>query len=68
MNPSKDQQQNEDDNTLNNRRIRRGPNRGRGPAMPEPENVTTTTAASTPTFRYVNFGGDRNVRVFVTLV
>jgi len=50
MNLNQDKQQNEDGNAPNTRRIRRGPNRGRG-SMPEPDNVVPTVTASVPTFR-----------------
>mmetsp|Transcript_15831 Transcript_15831/g.36490 ORF Transcript_15831/g.36490 Transcript_15831/m.36490 type:complete len:557 (-) Transcript_15831:102-1772(-) len=50
MSSNNDEQQNDDDSSLNRSRIRRDPKRGRG-AMPEPDNVVSSVAASTPTFR-----------------
>ena len=50
MNPNQQHHESQDNDSPNMRRIRRGPNRGRG-AMPEPDNVVPTVAASVPTFR-----------------
>jgi len=50
MNPNKEKQRYEDDNSSNTRRIRRGPNRGRA-TMPEPDNVVSAIPVSAPTFR-----------------
>jgi len=50
MNPNREKNQYEDDNSQKMRRFRRGPNRGRV-TMPEPDNVVPTVTASAPTFR-----------------
>lgn len=50
MNSDNNEQHSDDDSSLNRRRIRRGPNRGRS-TMPEPDNVLPSVTASAPTFR-----------------
>lgn len=57
MNNDNNEQHSDDDSSLNRRRIRRGPNRGRS-TMPEPDNVLPSVTASAPTFRYVQTLGD----------